>query len=78
MITYLKESVIMCQNKIIRGGGDSESVNFLRFPLAVLVVFVHGFGKHIDVTQLLASGFTGIAIYDYIRLYCCPVKHKRA
>lgn len=36
-------------------------------------MFVHGFGKHIDVTQLHASGFTGIAIYDYIRLFISEV-----
>lgn len=28
----------------------------LRFPLAILVVFVHGFGADIDVAQLHASG----------------------
>lgn len=32
----------MYQNKVIRGG-YSESINMLRFPLAILVVFVHGF-----------------------------------
>lgn len=36
--------------------GDSESINMLRFPLAILVVFVHGFGADIDVSELHASG----------------------
>lgn len=42
-------------NKKIRGG-DSESINMLRFPLAILVVFVHGFGSKIDIAELHASG----------------------
>jgi hypothetical protein len=37
----------------------------LRFPLAILVVFVHGFGADIDVSELHASGLTGLAVYDY-------------
>lgn len=41
----------------------------LRFPLAILVVFVHGLSSEIDVSQLLASDFTGMAIYDYIRIF---------
>lgn len=36
----------------------------LRFPLAILVVFVHGFGADIDVSELHASGLTGLAVYD--------------
>ena len=54
--------------KLIRGG-YSESINMLRFPLAILVVFVHGFGADIDVSELHASGLTGLAVYDYIRLF---------
>lgn len=33
----------------------------LRFPLAILVVFVHGFGADIDVSELHASGFNRIS-----------------
>ena len=54
--------------KLIRGG-YSESINMLRFPLAILVVFVHSFGADIDVSELHASGLTGLAVYDYIRLF---------
>ena len=55
---------------MIQGGGYSQSINMLRFPLAILVVFVHSFGAtNIDVTELHASGFTGLAVYDYIRLF---------
>ena len=54
-------------NNTIRGG-YSESINMLRFPLAILVVFVHGFGADIDIPELHASGLTGLAVYDYIRL----------
>lgn len=41
----------------------------LRFPLAILVVFVHGFGAEINITELHAGGLTGLAVYDYIRLF---------
>lgn len=64
-------------NKMIRGG-DSESINMLRFPLAILVVFVHGFGADIDVAQLHASGLTGLAVYDYIRLFFSVVIARSA
>lgn len=40
-------------NNYIRG--YSESINMLRFPLAILVVFVRGFGTDIDVSGLHAS-----------------------
>lgn len=68
----------MSQNKVIRGGGNSECIYFLRFPLAILVVFVHAFGTHIDVSQLHASGFTGAVIYDYIRLFFSEVLGRSA
>lgn len=64
-------------NKIIRGG-YSESINMLRFPLAILVVFVHGFGSDIDVAELHASGLTGLAVYDYIRLFFSVVIARSA
>lgn len=64
-------------NKMIRGG-YSESINMLRFPLAILVVFVHGFGADIDVAQLHASGLTGLAVYDYIRLFFSVVIARSA
>lgn len=59
-------------------GGDSESINMLRFPLAILVVFVHGFGAKIDIAELHASGLTGMAIYDYIRLFFSVVIARSA
>ena len=34
-------------------GGYSESINILRFPLAILVVFVHAFGADIDVASYM-------------------------
>lgn len=63
--------------KLIRGG-YSESINMLRFPLAILVVFVHGFGADIDVSELHASGLTGLALYDYIRLFFSVVIARSA
>lgn len=50
-------------------GGDSESINMLRFPLIILVVFMHSFGADIDIVKLHAGGLTGFAVYDYIRLF---------
>ena len=50
----------------------------LRFSLAILVVFVHGFGADIDVAQLHASGLTGAAVYDYVRLFCSVVIARSA
>lgn len=64
-------------NKIVRGG-DSESINMLRFYLALLVVFVHGFGAEIDITELHASGLTGMAIYDYVRIFFSVVIARSA
>lgn len=64
-------------SKMIRGG-YSECINMLRFPLAILVVFVHGFGADINVTELHASGLTGLAIYDYVRLFFSVVISRSA
>lgn len=38
----------------------------LRFPLAVLVVFIHVYHPNIDVYKLHMMGFSGIAIYEYV------------
>ncbi len=53
--------------------GYSECINLLRFPLAILVVFVHSLGPDIDIAQLHASGLSGAAIHDYIRVFCSLV-----
>lgn len=50
----------------------------LRFPLAILVVFVHGFGAEINITELHAGGLTGLAVYDYIRLFFSVVISRSA
>lgn len=50
----------------------------LRFPLAILVVFVHSFGADIDVSELHTSGLTGLAVYDYIRLFFSVVIARSA
>lgn len=64
-------------NNTIRGG-YSESINMLRFPLAILVVFVHSLGADIDVSELHASSLTGLAVYDYIRLFFSVVIARSA
>ena len=53
--------------------GYSESINLLRFPLAILVVFVHSFGADVDVAQLHTNGLSGAAIHDYVRIFCSTV-----
>ncbi len=45
----------------------------LRFPLAVLVVFAHSFGSAVDVEQLHAGGLSGMAVYDYLRIFISNV-----
>lgn len=64
-------------NVVIRGG-YSESINMLRFPLAVLVVFIHSFGAEIDVERLHSCVFSGLAVYDYIRLFFSVVIARSA
>lgn len=50
----------------------------LRFPLAILVVFVHSFGADIDITELHTIGLTGLAVYNYIRLFFSVVIARSA
>lgn len=59
-------------------GVYSESIYMLRFPLAILVVFVHGFGAEINITELHAGGLSGLAVYDYIRLFFSVVISRSA
>lgn len=50
----------------LKRGGYSETITMLRFPLAVLVVFIHVYHPDIDVYKLHMMGFSGIAIYEYV------------
>ena len=50
----------------------------LRFPLSILVVFVHSYGPDIDIAQLHANGFTGAAFYDYVRIFFSVVIARSA
>lgn len=65
-------------NKIVKRGSYSESITMLRFPLAMLVVFVHGFGSDINISELHVYGMTGMAVYDYIRLFFSVVIARSA
>lgn len=65
-------------NKIIKRGCYSECITMLRFPLAILVVFVHGFGSDINISELHACGMTGMAVYDYVRLFFSVVIARSA
>lgn len=50
----------------------------LRFPLAVFVVFIHSLGPNIDVEQLHANALSGMAFYDYIRIFISVVIARSA
>lgn len=54
-------------------GGYSESINMLRFPLAILVVFVHSFGEELNVGIPCEMTFSGEMVYEYIRIMCSKV-----
>lgn len=59
-------------------GGYSESINMLRFPLAILVVFVHSFGEELNVGIPCEMTFSGEMVYEYIRIMCSKViAHER-
>lgn len=49
---------------------SSKTIELLRFPLAVMVVFIHSFGnlKEIDITDLQTIPITGDDIYNYLRI----------
>lgn len=59
--------------KKINSGGYSESINMLRFPLAVLVVFVHSFGEELNVGVPCEMTLSGEMVYEYIRIMCSKV-----
>ena len=61
-----------------RIGNEFECIDMLRFPLAVLVVFIHSFGQDIDMAELHALGFSGMAVYDYIRILISAVIARSA
>ena len=50
----------------VKCGGYSETITMLRFPLAILVVFIHVYHHDIDVYKLHTMGFSGIAVYEYV------------
>ncbi len=50
----------------------------LRFPLAVLVVFIHAFGPALDVEQLHAGGLSGMAVFGYLRILISAVIARSA
>lgn len=53
----------------MRRGGFSETITMLRFPLAILVVFIHVYHSDMDVSKLHTMGFSGMAVYEYIRRF---------
>ena len=56
----------------------TKSINTLRIPFDIFVVFVYGFGDSIDVVQLRASAFSDIAAYDYVRILFSVVVARSA
>jgi len=49
---------------------DSKTIAWLRFPLAVAVVFIHNWGQPSDIeySQLHTLPVTGMDLYNYIRI----------
>lgn len=47
----------------------SDTITMLRFPLAILVIFIHVYHSDMDVSKLHAIGFSGMAIYEYVRRF---------
>lgn len=43
---------------------QSKTIDFLRFPLAVLVIYIHSFGP-----PLTPCSDLGITVYDYVRIF---------
>ena len=65
-------------SKTDRGGGYSEIINMLRFPLAVLVVFIHSFGPDIILEELHVNDFDGNTFYNYFRILISVVISRSA
>lgn len=48
---------------------QSSVIDWLRFPLAIAVVFIHSFGAYpFDLDTLHSGPFTGMSIYNWIRI----------
>lgn len=48
---------------------QSQTIDWLRFPLAVAVVFIHSFGiKEYTLPSLNISSLTGMDVYNLIRI----------
>lgn len=57
----------------MNSGGYSESINMLRFPLAILVVFVHSFGEELNEGIPCNMALSGEMVYEYVRIMCSKV-----
>lgn len=47
---------------------QSDTIDILRFPLAIAVVFIHSFGKQIEIETLHNIPFSGMVFFDYFRI----------
>ena len=66
-----KASYFFKDNKSYSEGSNLQSlvIDWLRFPLAIAVVFIHSFGsKEIDLYYLHANPFSPESIYDFLRI----------
>lgn len=66
-----KQNYFLIKEKSFSTNEDLQSltIDWLRFPLAIFVVFIHGFGmKELDFVQLHTSPFELESFYDYIRI----------
>lgn len=66
-----KASYFFKDSKSYSEGSNLQSlvIDWLRFPLAIAVVFIHSFGsKEIDLYYLHANPFSPESIYDFLRI----------
>lgn len=48
---------------------QSRTIDWLRFPLAIAVVYIHSFGSYpIDLNFLHSDPFSSISIFNWIRI----------
>jgi peptidoglycan/LPS O-acetylase OafA/YrhL len=54
---------------------QSETIDWLRFPLVIFVVFIHSFGlpRTVNMQDINYSALSGMDIYNIIRVMCTNV-----
>jgi fucose 4-O-acetylase-like acetyltransferase len=48
---------------------QSETIDWLRFPLVIFVILIHSFGLPVNLTEINYSAISGMDIYNVIRIF---------